>query len=525
MISPLLILCLLPTSSLALRVASFFQDGMVLQRAPQSARIYGFDAISPDTVQAFVSCSLDGQEFTFQAVPLRSSGGRSWWDWTRNKKADGYWEVDLPPQTAGTLCDITIMEEVSIWQAREEVSLTGILFGDVWLCSGQSNMVFTMNGIFNASEEISDSASYTNIRYTVLSRHALDQEQEDNKPLTPWSDPSNSGNLGSMSAVCFLYARNVYDMMKERGESVPIGLIDSAWGGTRVEAWSTKEALDSCGVEEHVDQSHAQNSNSYLWNGCIAPLRRMKLTGFLWYQGEANSHWNKNLYNCTFPTLIDSWRQEFNNENAPFGFVQLSTVKYGITNLDFCHIRAHQTADYFTVPNDRMPNTFMAVAVDTYDDANGIHPRFKQVVGQRLAVAGMSVAYGVQELPNQGPVATSVTKLEPLAYRLTYDQDFIYDDSELTGFFVCCGLPDLCRDSSDANIWAPVPNSKVKARPRTMSIDLDLTGGCSPGEEGEGINLAYLWRQTPIETPVWGAPIYSADQFKLPSPPWMWMDI
>ena len=95
--------------------------------------------------------------------------------------------------------------------------------------------------------------------------------------------------------------------------------------------------------------------------------------------GEANANWNSDLYNCTFPALIDSWREEFSSQadtrpDAPFGFVQLSTI-HGSHSTSTSVIRWHQTADQGLVPNDKMKNVFMAVAIDTYDEKNGIHPR------------------------------------------------------------------------------------------------------------------------------------------------------
>jgi len=514
----LFLLYLLPTSY-GLRLASFFNSHMVLQRSPQSARIYGFDALSPESVQAFMSCSINGEKLSSLVVPgMHNSQIRS--------KASGYWEVELPPQSAGTLCDISIMEESTRGQAGDSLDMKGVLFGDVWLCSGQSNMRFPMKSIMNSSEEITASASYSDIRFTVIEDVTSDKEEEDVGDLWGWLDPS-SAHLGQMSAVCFLYARNIYDMMLERGERVPLGLIDSDWGGTRIEAWSNKEALESCGIVTKATQYNVQprgpSANSCLWNAMIAPLRRIALMGFLWYQGEANSGYHRELYNCTFPALINTWRQEFSNPEAPFGFVQLSTVSYTADTLEFPHVRAHQTADHHTVPNPVLPNTFMAVAADTYDEEHGIHPRYKQVVGHRLAVAGMNVAYGVKEFPSQGPVASSVNIQEDSGvFRLSYDQEFVYSDTELTGFFMCCGLPGVCRDTLDAQYWPAIGKGQVSVHPESRSLDIS---GCECNEEGDMLSLAYLWRQTPIQTPVWGAPIYAADSYRLPSPPWIWADI
>jgi len=480
-----------------LRLAQFFQDGMVLQRAPEKATIYGFGELLPGTFAA-LSCSLKGQNLPLQyGFPLEDG-----------IKAGGDWIVELDPQEAGTVCDIQIVG------GEEELSLKNVIFGDVWICSGQSNMVFTMNGIFNKTDEIAAAAVYTDIRLAVIERVTSEVEQEDVGTSTTWTDPSNARALGGFSAVCFFYAMNVYDEL-----GVPLGLIDSAWGGTRVEAWSNQDALDSCDIEDNVMPNHPQNSNSYLWNAMIHPLRKMTVRGFLWYQGEANANWNMDKYSCTFPALINSWRSEFSSmsntsPDAPFGFVMLSTIKYGTGGTTYPRLRLHQTADYGYVPNDDMKHTFMATAVDTYDEENGIHPRYKKIVGERLAYSGLAVAYGLNEFPINGPISLEVTE-DDTSYLLTYDQDITYDSSELSGFFSCCGGD--CASTPNSDKWPPVEQQFVELREgRVISINKEGTEDC------DNPALAYLWRQTPIQTPVWGAPIYSDDVFRIPSPPWLW---
>ena len=94
--------------------------------------------------------------------------------------------------------------------------------------------------------------------------------------------------------------------------------------------------------------------------------------------------------------------------DAPFGFVMLSTIKYGTAGTTYPRLRLHQTADYGYVPNPEMPYTFMATAVDTYDEENGIHPRYKKIVGERLAYAGLGVAYDLDGFPINGPIASEV---------------------------------------------------------------------------------------------------------------------
>jgi len=205
-----------------------------------------------------------------------------------------------------------------------------------------------------------------------------------------------------------------------------------------------------------------------------------------------------------------------------FRFVQLSTINYEHTNLNYPILRNHQTADYGTVPNPRMSQTFMAVAVDTYDEENGIHPRFKQVIGERLATAGMNVAYGMEGFPSQGPVGSSGEILANGDFKLTYDQAFTYDNSELSGFFFCCGGPGFCRNSLRNADWPAVETESVEADPSSMSIRV---GARACENEGEVVSLAYLWRETPIQAPVWGAPIYGDNLHRLPSPPQFWENI
>ena len=121
-------------------------------------------------------------------------------------------------------------------------------------------MAFIMKNIFNATEEIAMSAPYTDIRFTVLPLLASSEEQSNITPKIGWTNSSDSAHLPLMSSVCFLFARNIYDVT-----GVPIGLIDSSWGGTRIEAWSTQESLESCDIPDNVSEEKPQESNSYLW--------------------------------------------------------------------------------------------------------------------------------------------------------------------------------------------------------------------------------------------------------------------
>ena len=353
------------------------------------------------------------------------------------------------------------------------ISLSDVLFGDVWVCSGQSNMEQSMANIMNSSQEMDMSAKYTNIRYMVVDNtaHGDTSDNLDINVLVPWSDPS-SPNLQGMSAVCFLFARNIQDMVQSENDApmypVPMGMVDSDWGGTPVESWSSQASLDACGIPQAGcdDESNAW-CQSHLWNAMINPLKRNAVKGFLWYQGEANGNFNRDLYNCTFPAMIDSWRQEFSSnsatsEDAPFGFVQLASWRPDELDAGFPVIRWHQTADQGYVPNERMKNVFMASPLDTYDSKKGypggIHPRYKQIIAERLSIAGMNVAYGYEApYAPYGPIPLLTDfQIADMQMVITYDKPITYNNSEISGFYVCTAMAEDCDAGASVDTWLEI---------------------------------------------------------------------
>ena len=394
-----------------------------------------------------------------------------------------------------------------------------------------------MKNIENWEEEVRISRNYSNIRFMDLER-----KQSDNKEnlsyediSIPWSDPSNREMLLNMSSVCFLTARFWYDQLQ-----VPIGLIGSNWGGTVIEAWSSEEALAECNPpppkERHCNMSSdltdkiaRKNCNSFLWNAMINPLKRNPIKGFLWYQGEANSHTKrKDFYNCTFPALIKSWRKEFSSHSetdthAPFGFIQLAPYREDPLFSGFPMIRWHQTADYGYVPNPKMKNVFMAVSIDTYDPIPspaysnvGLHPRYKQVIAKRLAIAGMNVAYHDRSYPTNGPFPILITWVDG-DIQIKYDQEVDYRPSNSSHFFLCALPLTSCDSSLSQSSWSPLSPSRVmKAGPKTVILGLSQYHN---KKNLSLIYLAFLWRESPVKEYL-GSSLYSRDEFALPSPPW-----
>ncbi|NXX99306.1 SIAE acetylesterase, partial [Centropus bengalensis] len=445
--------------------ASYYGDHMVLQKAPAAAVVWGYGELGATVT-----------------VALASGGGTIVMKKTvRVKGPSGTWTVVLDPMDQGGPYALTAR------QGLENVTLQDVYFGDVWLCSGQSNMAMTVMQITNASQELAAAARYPYVRIFAAAPARSSVELEDLERVDlPWSIPTaenlGHGNFTYFSALCWLLGRFLYEALR-----YPVGLVEVAWGGTPIEAWSSRRALQLCGLPEHVGRESSFRADlvlcsssspglassaslsqhpsgpqtpSVLWNAMIHPLLNMTLRGVAWYQGEANTVLNTDWYNCTFPALIADWRWAFHTGSArqtepllPFGFVQLSTYRRQSPDDSFARLRWHQTADVGVVPNARMPGTFMAVAMDLGDERSpygrrripnpllplprSIHPRDKQNVARRLLLGARAVAYGEKEVVFQGPFPTrAVLEVSRGLLNVTYSQELLCRHRDTRAFEV-----------------------------------------------------------------------------------------
>ncbi|KAF1631573.1 Sialate O-acetylesterase, partial [Eudyptes filholi] len=483
--------------------ASYYGDHMVLQKEPAGAVVWGY-----------------GEPGAAVTVALSGDGGIIIMKKTaRVKGPSGTWTTVLDPMDRGGPYALTA------GQGSENVTLRDVYFGDVWLCSGQSNMAMTVLQITNASQELAAAARYPYVRVFAAAPARSDVELEDLERIDlPWSVPTaenlGHGNFTYFSAVCWLLGRYLYEALR-----YPVGLVEAAWGGTPIEAWSSRRALWACGLPEEAGRlapeapapgpalcfapplSPALSSDisprwhlsgpqtpSVLWNAMIHPLLNMTLRGVAWYQGEANAFLHTDRYNCTFPALIADWRWAFHVGSAgqtepllPFGFVQLSTYRRQSPDDSFARLRWHQTADLGVVPNARMPGTFMAVAMDLCDERSpyGIHPRDKQNVAHRLHLGARAVAYGEKGLVFQGPYPTrAVLEVSKGLLNLTYSQELVCRQKDMRAFEVCCSpQPSPCG-------WLPAPVVAVESRTVTLAL-----AGCGTLVLG----LRYAWAEWPCE--------------------------
>ena len=156
----------------------------------------------------------------------------------------------------------------------------------------------------------------------------------------------------------------------------------------------------------------------------------------------------------------------------------------------------------------------MAVAMDTYDEEGGIHPRNKQIVGERLSIAGGNIAYGLTDNPTNGPFPTVSSDGSALSLAYPSGPGITYDNTEISGFYVCCEEYSTC-DYANGR-WSKIEKQYVTADTATATVSVDFSSEC-PSATVTGI--AYMWEDTPVKGML-AAPIYSADEFRLPAAPW-----
>ncbi|KAK7883216.1 hypothetical protein WMY93_029390 [Mugilogobius chulae] len=469
-----------PCSDGKLRFASYYGDHMVLEQSPERAVLWGCGPLGAQVTVYLTGPNLQKTQATV---------------------SNGMWRVTLDPVKAGGPYNITAASTTS------NVTLVDVLFGDVWVCGGQSNMYFEVSQIFNASEELEFASNYPDVRFFMVGLVQSEVELPDfTKVSIPWSVP-NKSDLAPFSAVCWLFGRYLYKTLQ-----YPIGLVESSWGGTVVEAWSSKRALQKCGLERDDNNVLGPSANSFLWNAMIHPMLNMTIKGAIWYQGEANAAYHRDLYSCTFPAMIRDWRTSFHEGSGgqtandfPFGFVQLSTNQENSTDMGFPEIRWHQTANNGFVPNYMMRKTFMAVAMDLPDKSSPygtIHPRDKQDVAYRLTLGARVIAYN-EALTFSGPFPNLILS-DILYVNITFDQELSVTPSKDI-FEICC-LDTLMKFK-----W--VFASIEKWSETTVLISTAL---CPISDEVIGVR--YAWRDWPCDFKA--CPIYGA-KTSLPAPPFI----
>jgi len=352
--------------------------------------------------------------------------------------SNGRWSVKLDALKAGG-------PHVLAVQGTNTVRFNDVFVGEVWLCSGQSNMAWTVNMSANKDAEIA-AANYPQIRMLSVARKTAQQPQDNCQAEWKVCSPST---VGGFSAVGYFFGRELHQQL-----GVPVGLIDSSWGGTPIQAWTCVkaqlevrqlapiiEAFEKAAASYNADRARenyekqlakwkemaakakkegkpaprrpqspqdpgtSPHGPGRLFNGMIAPLAPYAIRGAIWYQGESNAG-NAKIYGLQLRTMIANWRSLWKQGDFAFLSVQLP-------NFMAPQQQPSETGGWPLIREQflqtlSVPNTGMAVTIDI-GEANDIHPRNKQDVGKRLAQWALAKVYGKDVIPS-GPLYRSMRK-------------------------------------------------------------------------------------------------------------------
>jgi len=419
---------------------------------------------------------------------------------------DGKWRVDLAPLPAGGPFTLTV-------KGRNTVKVADVLVGEVWVCSGQSNMEWPVSRALNATNEIAQ-ADHPSIRLFIVRRHAAETPQE--QCVGQWRVCSPK-TVPGFSAVGYFFGRDVHGKT-----GAPVGLIEAAWSATALEVWTDSETVRDNGAfseyrawwgrtleiykarasaslevykrdaEEWPKRAAEAKAKgeppppkplpplpdycypSRLFNGMIFPLVPFAIRGVIWYQGEANTARADDYRRC-FPAMIRGWRRLWKQGDFPFLFVQLANFGPQAPDPGPSAWAALRDAQRDAL---QVPHTGMAVAIDV-GLADNVHPPNKQEVGRRLALLALNKVYG-HNVPCMGPFYRAA-KVECNVIRVSFDSVYggliAKGDGPLTGFDI-----------------AGADRKFVHAEARIDGNDVIVHSA----EVGRPVAVRYAWADNPV---------------------------
>lgn len=365
------------------KLPAIFGDNMVLQQQSQVA-IWGW-AQPNATVK--VTNSWDKKSYSAKS------------------DANGYWKLKVQtPAASFTPYTLTISD-------NKTITLKNILIGEVWVCSGQSNMEMPVKGFsdqqpIDGGPEAILRSTNPGIRLFTVQRAAKLDPQTD--CVGSWQQASLE-SVPDFSATAYFFGRLLNEVL-----DIPIGLIHTSWGGSRIEAWMNPSSLKDF-PEKIIPAPNSEirsptSTPTVLYNGMINPIIGFGMRGVIWYQGESNKD-EPNLYINMFTNMLQDWRNSWGIGEFPFYYCQIAPYNYG--GLSSAWFRDAQSKCM------AIPNTGMAVLMDS-DSPNGIHPPKKKDAGERLALWALAKTYGMEKVMYKSPEVKKVD-ISGSVVTLTFD--------------------------------------------------------------------------------------------------------
>jgi sialate O-acetylesterase len=308
--------------------------------------------------------------------------------------------VELQTPKAGGPYTISI-------NGNNRILLEDVMIGEVWVCSGQSNMEMNVNWKLPYDDEVAK-ATNDKIRFFYVPKTTSEYPQEDVKAHWVVCTPDE---MKSFSAAGYFFGKKLQENL-----NLPLGLISANWGGTPAETWTPAEWIEGDTILKNAAAKINQTEwwpvkPGYAYNAMIYPLLNYSIAGAIWYQGESNVG-TASTYTSLFTTMISAWRKAW-KKDFPFYFVQIAPYAGYGDNSSSAFLREAQTKTL------SLPNTGMVLTSDLVDNINDIHPKMKKEVGERLADLALAKTYNQKNNDHEIPMYQNM-KVEKNKIRITF---------------------------------------------------------------------------------------------------------
>lgn len=311
---------------------------------------------------------------------------------------EGNWSVDVKTTTD------TGSQTIKITSKTSDITLDDVVFGEVWLCSGQSNMYQPLIGYkgqptFGGNTAIARSEN-SKLRLFSVEKVASKEPLKDIEKFSGWQQ-ANANNVANFSAVAYFFGQQLQEIL-----NVPVGLIHTSWGGSKVQAWMSEEVLNEYQKVDLTGVDLSKKTNqipTVLFNAMINPLIPYTIRGALWYQGESNRN-EPNKYTELFPAMVNDWRTRWEIGDFPFYYVQIAPFSY---RKDIDEFNNSRNTAFLREAQlqclDLIPNSGIAITMDI-GDKYCIHPPIKKEVADRLLLNALNQTYGYKGVDFAAPI-------------------------------------------------------------------------------------------------------------------------
>lgn len=338
----------------------------------------------------------------------------------------GDWEVRIKTT------DSKAPQSIQLTNAKSDIRLENILFGEVWLCSGQSNMEQKIKGYYNqptfGAQQAVTTANNNNLRLFNVELWAAETPQDTLGKYKAWQSASPE-SVKEFSAIAYFYGQQLQQIL-----DVPVGMIHTSWGGSLIEAWISNDVLSTLKEVDlsEVDLKRGNRFPTVLFNAMLNPLIPYTIKGALWYQGEANAS-RPEEYKKLFPAMVKDWRTRWSIGDFPFYYVQIAPFEYNWEEENYL-IPLMREAQFQCL--DLIPNSGIAITLDIGEERI-IHPPKKKEVADRLLYNALNKTYGYESIDYSGPVLDSIKiRHDSVLVSFKHAEQGLYSYDGLEGFEV-----------------------------------------------------------------------------------------